>query len=238
MEEILDLLIEIQLADDELKDTQSAIQNIPSKIDVLENEIQQIKDSLNDRQQRVQEIRKDYKMKEGDIAENESKINKLNTQTFAVKTNEEYRAIINEIEFLKSENKKIEDSMINILEEEEVLKASLGKAESETADYIGIRQQKLETLNAEKEALSKKLDATRTRFDNTFVRLPDPVKELYQKIKKVRGNAVSLISDQTCTGCSSILTPQVLNELKQRGEIMTCDNCGRILVFVDSRADQ
>lgn len=238
MEEILDLLIKIQLADNELKDTQSAIENIPTKIETLESEIQEVKDSLSDRQQRIQEIRKDYKMKEGDIAENESKINKLNTQTFAVKTNEEYRAIINEIEFLKSENKKIEDTMISLLEEEEALKATLEKAESETAEYIQIRQQKLDALHAEKDALTKKLDVTRTNFDNTFARLPDDVKELYQKIKKVRGNAVSLIIDQICTGCSSILTPQVLNELKKRSEIMTCDNCGRILIFIDNRDTQ
>jgi len=232
MEEILDLLIEIQLADNELKDTESAIQRIPSKIEVLENEIQEVKNSLNERQQRVQEIRKDYKMKEGDIAENESKITKLSTQTFAVKTNEEYRAIINEIEFLKAENKKIEDTMIGLLEEDETLKKSLSKAESETEEYVAIRKDKLVALHGEQESLTKTLDTIRAKFDAKFARLPDETKDLYHKIKMVRGNAVSLISNQICTGCSSILTPQVVNELKKRNEILTCDNCGRILIFV------
>jgi predicted nucleic acid-binding Zn-ribbon protein len=236
MEKILDLLIEIQLADDEIKDTQSAIHNIPAKIDLFEREIQQATESLHDRQNRVQEIRRAYKMKEGDIAENESKITKLNAQTFAVKTNEEYRAIINEIEFLKNENKKIEDTMINLLEEEETLKATLGKAESEISEYIAVRKEKLNALIAEKEVLSKKLDATKARFDNAFARLPDAVKELYHKIRKVRGNAVCLIENQTCTGCSSILTPQQLNELKKRNDILTCDNCGRILIYTDPDA--
>ncbi|MBN2621182.1 hypothetical protein JXB22_08850 [candidate division WOR-3 bacterium] len=236
MEKILDLLIEIQLADDEIKGTQSAIHTIPSKIDLFEKEIQQATESLQERQSRVQEIRKTYKMKEGDIAENESKITKLNAQTFAVKTNEEYRAIINEIDFLKTENTKIEDTMMNLLEEEETLKATLGKAESETAEYIAVRKEKLNTMIAEKEALREKLDATKACFEHAFARLPDAVKELYQKIKKVRGNAVCLIEDQTCTGCSSILTPQQLNELKKRNEILTCDNCGRILIYTDPDA--
>jgi predicted nucleic acid-binding Zn-ribbon protein len=233
MEEILDLLIEIQLADDELKDTESAIQHIPEKIEVLEKEIEEVKHSLNERQQRVQDIRTDYKMKEGDIAENESKIKKLSTQTFAVKTNEEYRAIINEIEFLKTENKKIEDAMIGLLEEDETLKKSLRKAESETEEYVGIRKDKLAALHAEQESLSRKLDTVRAKFDTMFAKLPEETKNLYRKIKTVRGNAVSLISDQICTGCSSILTPQIVNELKKRNKILTCDNCGRILIFVD-----
>jgi predicted nucleic acid-binding Zn-ribbon protein len=233
METVLDLLIEIQLADDETKNIQSLIQSIPAKVERLEREIGQAAESLHDRQNRVQEIRKDYKMKEGDIAENDSKITKLNAQTFAVKTNEEYRAIINEIEFLKADNKKIEDTMINLLEEEETLKATIGKVEAETAGYISVREEKLRALNTEKEELSKKLDSARTHFDNTFARLPDEIKDLYTKIKKVRGNAVCLIENQTCTGCSSILTPQVLNELKKRNEIITCDNCGRILIYVE-----
>jgi hypothetical protein len=231
MEEILDLLIEIQRADEEIRDTQSAIQNIPVKIEQYETEIDQATETLADHQERIQQIRKAYTMKEGDIAENESKIVKLNTQTFAVKTNEEYRALINEIGFLKNENKKIEDEMMNLLEEEETLKATLGKAESETAEYTALRKEKLNALRAEKDALSAKLDAARARFDNAYNRLPDTVKELYRKIKNVRGNAVCVIQDQTCTGCSSILTPQLLNELKKRNEILTCDNCGRILIY-------
>jgi predicted nucleic acid-binding Zn-ribbon protein len=237
MEEILDLLIEIQLADDELKDTESAIQSIPSKIEMLEKEINDVKQTLNEQEQRIQEIRKDYKLKEGDIAENESKIEKLGTQTFAVKTNEEYRAIINEIEFLKSENKKIEDAMIGLLEEDESLKKSLSKAESETEEYIAIRKEKLSALRTEQDSLSQKLNSVRAKFDAMFAKLPDDIKDLYSKTKTVRGNAVSLISDQICRGCSSILTPQVVNELKKRNKIITCDNCGRILIFVEPDAN-
>ena len=147
MEEILDLLIEVQRADDEIKDTQSAIQTIPQRIEALEKEIHDAQTTLRDRQSRIQEIRKEYKLKEGDIAENESKITKLNTQTFAVKTNDEYRAIMSEIDFCKSENKKIEDSMISLLEEEETLKTSIGKLEAETAEYIAIRKEKLQQLH-------------------------------------------------------------------------------------------
>ena len=100
MEEILDLLIEIQKLDDEIKNIQSHIEKNPYKINALEKEIEDAQHNLQDKKERLHTIKKTYKMKEGDIAENESKINKLNSQTFAVKTNEEYRAIINEVEFV------------------------------------------------------------------------------------------------------------------------------------------
>lgn len=231
MDDLPDILIEIQKFDDECKSTQSKIDETPHKLAKLEKEIEQAKHALSEKQDRIADIRKNYKMKEGDIAENESKINKLNSQTFVVKTNEEYRAMISEIEFLKKKNEKTEDEMLNLLEEEETLKNSLSTIKVETDEYIKERTAKTRSLNKEKEELTEKLGQAEINFANCFNKLPNDIKNMYNKIKNVRGKAVCLIEDETCTGCSTILTPQFFNELKKRQEILLCDNCGRILIY-------
>jgi predicted nucleic acid-binding Zn-ribbon protein len=231
MEEILDLLVEIQRLDDEIKQTESKIENIPKQIAILEREIDSLKNALQEKNNRRHNIKKNYVMKESDLADNESKITKLNNQTFAVKTNEEYRAILNEIEFLKKENKRIEDEMMNLLEEEESLKSTIGKLETETNELTEERTNEINELKKNQEELAQKLEDLEANFDNNFNKLPNDVKEQYTKIKKVRGNAVCLIIDETCTGCFTNLTPQFMNELKQRNEILLCVNCGRILIY-------
>jgi predicted nucleic acid-binding Zn-ribbon protein len=237
MEDILDILITIQKLDDTLKDTKSEIEVIPDKIEKLEKEIEEANGLLHEKTNRIEEIRKIYKMKEGDIAETETKITKLNSQTFAVKTNEEYRAILNEVDFLKKENGKIEDEMIILLEEEEKLKGSIAQYEAETEDFTEKKSIEIENIKKHHKQLTERLARLNADFETNFGKLPDEIKKQYNKIKKFRGNAVCLIRDETCTGCYANLTPQFLNELKKRDNLLLCDSCGRILVYVANEQD-
>ena len=234
MEDILDILITIQRLDDTLKDTKSEIDVIPEKIERLEKEIKEASEAFNEKTNRIEEIRKIYKMKEGDIAENENKIAKLNSQIFSVKTNEEYRAILNEVDFLKKENEKTEDEMINLLEEEEKLKGSIAQHETETKDFTKKKGAEIVNIKEHSEQLTEYLAQLNADFETSSGKLPAEIRELYNKTRKFRGNAVCLIHDETCTGCYANLTPQFLNELKKRDSLLLCDNCGRILVYVDT----
>ena len=231
MDEILDILVKIQQFDEEISSTQREIEEIPTKIGAIERQIENAQNQLLEKQDRAGQVKKTYKMKEGDIAENEQKIIKLNSQTFAVKTNEEYRAIVHEVEFLKTENKRIEDEMMALLEEEERIRTTLGTIEAETRQFLADRRADIEHFHARTEELKQQLAQAEHNYRTYFGQLPDAIQAQYRNIKKVRGQAVCVVTDETCPGCSSILTPQFLNELKKRKEVLLCDNCGRMLVY-------
>jgi predicted nucleic acid-binding Zn-ribbon protein len=231
MENVLDLLVKIQGFDFEVEETRARLAQIPHEIEKLEKQIKAQEQELTDQETRIQELKKDYKLKEIEIADNEDKMNKLNAQTFAVKTNEEYRAILNEVDFLKKKNGEIEDSMLGLLEEEEKLKNSIGTIRIASKEYITKKKEKINELKKEEESALEKQTNAQNNFENSFATLPDDLKELYNRIAKVRDKAVCLISDNTCTGCYANLTHQFLNELKKRNKILLCDNCGRILVY-------
>ncbi len=234
MVEVLNTLVKIQMLDSEMARTHEEINAVPQKIATLEQDIEKARKVLQEKKDRVQDISKEYKMMEGDLAANETKIEKLNSQTFAVKTNEEYRAILHEVEFLKKENKRIEDEMISILEEEEKLKGILDALEKQTKEDVDERQKKIDALNKNKEKLLGTMQKMQSEFENHFNKLPEDARELYSKIKKVRGKAVCLIEDETCSGCFASLTPQFMNELKKQEEILLCGHCGRILIFMSA----
>ncbi len=234
MENVLDLLVKIQSFDDDVETAAARLSQIPQEIAQLERQINVREEELKNSEARIQELKKNYKLKELEIADNETKIEKLNTQTFAVKTNEEYRAILNEVEYLKKCNREIEDAMISIMEEEEKLKTSINQIRNEIQDFIARNRAKIAELEQESESMKEKKAEARINFDNNFAKLPNDVKELYLRIAKSRGKAVCLISDNTCKGCYANLTHQFLNELKKRNRILVCDNCGRILIYEDS----
>ena len=46
------------------------------------------------------------------------------------------------------------------------------------------------------------------------------------------GVAVAEARNRSCTACFMSLRPQVMSEIRRGEEVLTCDNCGRILYFV------
>jgi len=231
MEMILDLLVTIQELDDNIKTVKSRIDKLPQIIASLEGEIKKTDLNLTNKKNRLQEIRKKYKLNEAEIADNEAKFVKLDGQTFAVKTNEEYRAILTEINYIKKQNKKIEDKMIDLLEEEEKLKEAIASLEDNARNLINKKREEIELLKKEEEDLVAKQRLNKAAFEENFHKLPDDLKKTYTKIKKARGNAVCFVSNNACTGCYANLTHQFINELKKRDRMLLCDSCGRILVF-------
>ncbi|MGD8979497.1 MAG: hypothetical protein PVH23_05460, partial [candidate division WOR-3 bacterium] len=216
MENVLDLLVKIQGFDDEVAEAAARLAQIPKDIEKLEKQISIREDEFKNSETRIQELKKTYKLKELEIADNEGKINKLNTQTFAVKTNEEYRAILNEVEFLKKNNHNIEEEMLGLMEEEEKLTKSINGLRKETEEFVQANQNRISELKTESEAMTEKQKMARINLENDFGKLPEEIKVLYKRIAQSRGRAVCLIIDNTCTGCFANIPHQFLNELKQR----------------------
>ena len=235
MDSVLDLLVEIQSLNDEIADNEAQLTQLPRDIARLEKQIAAREEDLKNAEARILEIKKNYKLKELEIADNEGKVAKLNAQTFAVKTNEEYRAVLNEIAFLKQRNKEIEDGMIELMEEEEKIRTSIERMRAETGEFTDRTRDSVAALKQKIDELTKRQAEARAAFERDSARLPEDARKLYDRVTKVRDKAVCSIIDNTCTGCFANLTHQFLNELKKRNALLLCDNCGRILVYTGPR---
>jgi predicted nucleic acid-binding Zn-ribbon protein len=231
MDEILDILLSVHKLSEEIKESEKRFNEIPIKIGRLEKEIEKASAELTQKKNRIQEIRKSYKLQEGDIQVNEEKSQKLNTQTTSVKTNDEYRALQKEIEYLHQTNQKTEEEMITLLEEEEQLKGSLAQIEKETKAIVDKKTGEIDGLKKEVAELQEKLKVTRYTFADTIKKLPEDIQFVYERVSKARGNAVCLIKNNICTGCYAQITHQIVNELQKRHKLIICDSCGRILIY-------
>jgi|UniRef100_A0A7C6EGW2 predicted nucleic acid-binding Zn-ribbon protein len=232
MEEVLERLVKIKDLDEEIKKNELFLKNIPEKINALKKEIDRKNNQLNQTKNRLAEIKKSYKLKEGDIAENETKVNKLNQQIHTVKTNEEYRAILKEIDFLKNTRISIEEEMINLLEEEEKIKNTIGNLEKETKEFVEKKSREIQELEAQKSQIIADQDKKKFMFQDEIKKLPDDIRKIYERIKKAREKAICIVTDEgICTGCYTNITPQTLNELKKKDRFVLCDSCGRILIY-------
>ena len=84
------------------------------------------------------------------------------------------------------------------------------------------------------ERIAGRLETARKEREEVFANLPKPMSSLYSRIKaRIRdGVAVAEARNRSCTACFMSLRPQVMSEIRRGEEILTCDNCGRILYYV------
>jgi uncharacterized protein len=227
-------LIALQHADAEIRRLKAEVAELPKRVAVIEAKLAGTKAALEKAKNAVKGDEAARRKYETAINDLRTKISKYRDQSLDVKTNDQYKALMHEIQFAEQEiganEDKILELMVNAEVREKEVKAAEAELKTETAD---IEKEKAhareETAKDEKELAewNAKRDAARGAVD------PDLIRH-YDRVLKFRGSGLAEVRDQKCMGCSVMLRPQMYNEVKM-GKRMSCDSCQRILYYDPSK---
>src|SRR5208337_5255555 len=194
-------LIELQQADREIQRLKEEIAALPKRVAVIEAKLAvKTDDAARRKHEQV-------------IQDEQGKISKFRDQSLAVKTNEQYKALLHEIQFaeqdIRAQEDKILELMVNAETREKEVKAAEAELKEETAE---IEKEKTEARQrtAEDEKLlaewTAKRDQARAGVDETLLRQ-------YDRVAKYRGTGLSEVRDHKCLSCQVMLRPQTYNEI-------------------------
>ncbi len=227
----LERLIQLQAADQQIARLNTEIAALPKRVAVIESKLADTKAQVEKSKQAIAATQVERRRLEGEIRTLQEKISKYRDQSLSVKTNEQYKALLQEIQFAEAEIRNCEDKilegMIAAESQEKDLKAEEAELKAETAE---IEKEKAEARSrtAEDEAQLKdwtgKRDALRSAIS------PDALR-YYDRVAKLRGTGISEARDQICDTCHVLLRPQTYNEVRTNEQIIACDSCGRILYY-------
>lgn len=134
-----------------------------------------------------------------------------------------------EVEHLQDALQGAEDAELALLEDADrqdaelsTLEETLEKRSAEVASASPQLRQRLEAANAE-------LEQVEAEVRSTWEELPPDWQEAIQRIHRHHGDAVAEMSDGLCGACRVAVTSSGRQALR-RGVLLTCDNCGRLLV--------
>ena len=155
----------------------------------------------------------------------------------AIKKNEEYTALLHEIEATRQKRSELETRILLRMEEEEreqqerpALEQALKSAEAEAATRAKL-------IDADEAAEREKLGALEARREANLRDLPPATRARYERVHGSRdGRAVVAILKGACGGCYRTLPPAVLQEARRRDRMMSCEGCGRLMVWPPSEA--
>src|ERR1700686_623094 len=125
----LKLVIRLQEIDHRLEDLNREIAALPKHIAEIEKKLISHERKLDADRAALVANQKERKKCEGDIQVQEQKISRLKDQMLQVKTNEQFKAFQTEIEFCRTEIRKAEDRILELMGESEPLDKNVKAAE-------------------------------------------------------------------------------------------------------------
>lgn len=227
----IDKLLELQIADREIRGLQDEVAALPKRVAVIEQKLAGTRAQLEKARTAAKGDEANRKKFEATIKDLQGKISKYRDQSLDVKTNDQYKALLHEIQFAEQEIRLNEDRilevMVNVDAREKEVKAAEVELKAETAE---IEKEKEEARKVTAEDL-KKLSEWNAKRDALRQGISEEVLRQYERVAKFRGSGLAEVRDQKCMGCQVMLRPQTYNEVRNGEKVMVCESCSRIYYF-------
>jgi len=230
IKEQLELLKRLQAVDSEMYDLTAEKETFPARISEIAALLETKKTGMEEADKVLKDLQVEQKERENDLQSCEEKIKKHESELAQIKTNKEYKAMLEQIESLKADISLLEEKIIVVLDKIEEAKRKFA-AEKDAFDEERKRS------DAEKSAIEEEKKKVEARLKeladlrSQFMGPVDPaILKRYEKILENKGKtALSAISGEFCSECNMRLRPQVINEARLNYNIVICENCQRIL---------
>ena len=119
----LKAVIEVQQIDQQVAELTAQIESLPKQIQTLQAKLDDFIHAHDERKKRLAANLKERKDLEGDIEVIQEKISKHKDQLYQMKTNDQYKAMVKEIEGEEAHIRQIEDTILEkMIEAEEIQK--------------------------------------------------------------------------------------------------------------------
>jgi predicted nucleic acid-binding Zn-ribbon protein len=234
----LKTVIELYQLDSRIAEFTAQIEALPSEIQTLEAQLNQFVHAHEHRKQRLGMNHKERRDLDSEIQVIQTRISKHKDQLYEVKTNEQYRAMLKEIEGEEANIRQIEDRLLEKMLEAEELEKLINEAasrlDSEEA-RVAAEVKRLQTLCREDGEERDRLLAQRQQDEGA---LAPEILDLYERVRKARrGVALAEAREGCCTACNVRLRPQVYNDVRTSESVVTCESCSRILYYIEPPAE-
>jgi predicted nucleic acid-binding Zn-ribbon protein len=227
----LERLIELEKVDREASRLTEEVAGLPKRVSAIEEKLAEHKAAVEGAKARIKGNEVNRRKMEADIKGFQEKIAKYRSQSSSVKTNDEYRALMHEVEFAEKQIASCEDNtlelMIGLENEEKALKIAEAELKTESAD---VEKEKAEARvrTAEDEKLLAGLKEKREQLSSS---VNDSALAHYDRVMGRRKSALAEARDQKCMACFVMVRPQTWQDIRANEQIITCNTCGRILYF-------
>ncbi|MCK9244588.1 MAG: C4-type zinc ribbon domain-containing protein [Candidatus Marinimicrobia bacterium] len=246
----LERLVDVQKIDIKLLEINNLKGDLPQVVENLQNHINTLTKELDNERKREKEILLEIKNLEAKIADDKIRLNRYQDQLYLVTSNKEYDALTSEIDTLKQEIDSAEYNILKLTDESDQLKVSIKGKSLTLEEKIQERDKKQSVLDktdittkdaqaALMEQRNSIVDLIPIRYMREYERIAKakngiaivPILQIFEEKVDKKGNVEYIPMQVSCGGCSKIVPPQKIVEIRNGDRINRCEFCGRILYW-------
>jgi predicted nucleic acid-binding Zn-ribbon protein len=228
----LEQLLILQDRQQKIRQIHTEIKTLPLERAHLESQLAATAAGVESLKQKGRQIEVERKKLELDVGTRTESIVRLKTQQYQTRKNDEFQAIGHEIQRYEAEIRKLEDQELELMIEADKLKSQIEAAEKSaraTKDSISRQladlETKLKALGSQQQELERELETLAAQID-------DDLLDQFERLFNSKGDAaIVAVEHGVCTGCHMKVTTATASQVKAGKEIVSCENCGRILYF-------
>ena len=230
----LEKLIALQNLDTSIRKLEKELEAIPERRAAIEGEFDRRAFEIRALESRRDEAKHTRTRLENEVVDQRTRAERAERNLMSSKKQDEYTAAIREADAARKQISALETQILEQMEALEQAEAALQARADEIATLNSDREARLKAFDEERTSQSELLAKQRIEREQVFANLPQSMSLMYSKIRaRIRdGVAVAEARNRSCSACFMSLRPQVMSEIRRGDEVITCDNCGRILYFV------
>lgn len=230
----LQQLIALQNLDNNIRRLQTELEAIPRRRAEIEREFDQRASEVRGLETRRDDARHERVRLEKEISEQRTRADRADRNLMSSKRQDEYTAAIREADAARKQISSFETQILEQMEIFEQAEAALMERAAEITSLNSDRDARLRSYDEETRAQATELETSRAERERIFSALPRSMSALYNRISaRIRdGIAVAEARNGACAACFMALRPQVMAQVRRGEEIVTCENCNRILYYV------
>lgn len=204
---------------------------IPKQRDKFDIQRKRLAAELQERENTCRQLALEQRACELEIEQKQAQSAKYDQQLFSIKKNEEYQALLHEIEVLRKQIATQEERVLVIMVEMDEAKARLAEDKKRIqAEFEDIDRQCREIDKELAEAVQAREQLERERIP-IAKQVNAGLLERYKRIRRSKksGPAVVPLTGTSCSGCHMAVTAQIVNEILAGNKVHSCAYCGRLL---------
>ena len=225
-------LIALQSLDSAAETARKRLAELPAAEQAIERRLAAAAGAVEAAKARLQENKDQYRALEKDVALVDSRLARFDDHKAAVKTNQEYQALLHEIATAKAEKDALEDRLLTLMDAADGIAADLAAAEATRTTATREGEETRAALAAERAALDAELARLAAERARATPAVPAPMLAKYEQLlRQRRGIAVAAMTGDICSACHVRLRPHVTQQVRRNEDVVQCESCQRILYF-------
>jgi uncharacterized protein len=234
----LQQLVALQNLDSSIRKLQADLEAIPQRRAEIESEFDRRAFEIRSLENVRDEARHARTRLETEVGEQRTRVERAERNLMSSKKQDEYTAAIREADAARKQITTLETQILEQMEAAEKAEASLVERADEVASLNSDREARLQAFDEETRQQAEKLASSRGERERLVAALPKAMGSLYVRISaRIRdGVAVAEARNGACMACFMALRPQAMAQVRRGDEIVTCENCNRILYYEPSPA--